>query len=103
LLAAAQRRCKRFREHRAELIGLKGIFVDDPKELGAAWDEALAADRPIVLEVKTNRDRPLAPHVTLKEAKKFMFALSKDEDAGQVIRDRARQVVNGVLHREDKD
>ena len=29
----------------AELIGLKGIFVDNPDRLGAAWDEALAADR----------------------------------------------------------
>jgi pyruvate dehydrogenase (quinone) len=27
----------------AELIGLKGIFVDDPERLGTAWDEALAA------------------------------------------------------------
>ena len=25
----------------AELIGLKGIYVDDPERLGAAWDEAL--------------------------------------------------------------
>jgi hypothetical protein len=30
-----------------------------------------------------------------------MFALSKDEDAGHVIRDTARQVANAVLHRED--
>jgi pyruvate dehydrogenase (quinone) len=30
----------------AELIGLKGIFVDDPDRIGAAWEEALAADRP---------------------------------------------------------
>ena len=30
----------------AELLGLKGIFVDEPEKVGAAWDEALAADRP---------------------------------------------------------
>lgn len=29
----------------AELIGLKGIFVDDPNRLAAAWDEALSCDR----------------------------------------------------------
>ncbi|MBW3560833.1 MAG: thiamine pyrophosphate-requiring protein, partial [Proteobacteria bacterium] len=29
----------------AELIGLKGIYVDDPERMGAAWEEALAADR----------------------------------------------------------
>ena len=43
----------------AELIGLKGIYVDDPEDLGRAWDEALSADRPVVLEVKT--DPEIAP------------------------------------------
>ena len=54
----------------AELIGLKGIFVDDPEGSGSAWDEALAADRPVVLEVKTDPEiAPLPPHISLKEAK----------------------------------
>ena len=88
----------------AELIGLKGIYVDQPKDLADAWDAALSADRPVVLEVKTDPEiAPLPPHITLKEAKKFMFALSKDDDAGHVIRDTARQVVNAVLRREDAD
>ena len=88
----------------AELIGLKGIYVDDPKDLGAAWDEALSADRPVVLEVKTDPEiAPLPPHISLKEAKQFMFSMTKDEDAGHVIRDTARQVVNAVLHREKSD
>jgi pyruvate dehydrogenase (quinone) len=54
----------------AELMGLKGIFVDDPEKLGAAWDEALAADRPVILECYTDPNvPPLPPHITLKEAK----------------------------------
>jgi pyruvate dehydrogenase (quinone) len=86
----------------AELIGLKGIFVDDPKDLSDAWKQALSADRPVVLEVKTDPEiAPLPPHISLKEAKKFMFAMTKDEDAGHVIRDTARQVINAVLHKED--
>jgi pyruvate dehydrogenase (quinone) len=88
----------------AELIGLKGIYVDDPKDLGDAWDEALAADRPVVLEVKTDPEiAPLPPHISLKQAKGFMFAMARDQDAGHVIRDTARQVINKVLHREDAD
>jgi pyruvate dehydrogenase (quinone) len=88
----------------AELIGLKGIYVDDPKDLGGAWDEALSADRPVVLEVKTDPEiAPLPPHISLKEAKQFMFSMTKDEDAGHVIADTARQVINKVLHREDAD
>jgi len=88
----------------AELIGLKGIFVDDPQDLGSAWDEALSADRPVILEVKTDPEiAPLPPHISLKEAKKFMFSMAKDEDAGHVIKDTARQVLNAVLHKEDAD
>jgi pyruvate dehydrogenase (quinone) len=86
----------------AELIGLKGIYVDDPKDLAGAWQEALSADRPTVLEVKTDPEiAPLPPHISLKEAKQFMFAMTKDDDAAHVIADTARQVVNKVLHRED--
>lgn len=47
----------------AELIGMKGIYCDDPERLGAAWDEALAADRPVLLDVKTDPEvPPLPPH-----------------------------------------
>ncbi|MGP0224464.1 thiamine pyrophosphate-requiring protein [Paenarthrobacter sp. NCHU4564] len=45
----------------AELLGLKGLRVDDPTKLGAAWEEALAADRPAVLEVLTDPNVPLLP------------------------------------------
>jgi pyruvate dehydrogenase (quinone) len=88
----------------AEQIGLKGLFVDDPDDVGAAWDEALAADRPVVLEVKTDREiAPLPPHISFKEAKAFMFSMAKDEDAGHVIKDTARQVVNAVLGKTGAD
>ena len=88
----------------AELIGLKGIYVDNPQDLGSAWDEALSADRPVVLEVKTDREiAPLPPHISLKEARKFMFSMVRDDDAGHVIRDTARQIVNAVLHKEKSD
>lgn len=88
----------------AELIGLKGIFIDDPKDLGAAWDEALSADRPVVLEVKTDPEiAPLPPHISFKEARGFMMSMTRDEDAGHVIADTARQVINKILHREDAD
>jgi pyruvate dehydrogenase (quinone) len=88
----------------AELIGLKGIYVEDPKDLASAWDEALSAEGPVVLEVKTDREiAPLPPHISFKEARKFMFSMARDEDAGHVIRDTARQVVNAILHKEKAD
>ena len=83
----------------AELIGLKGIYVDNPERLGAAWEEALAADRPVVLEVKTDPEvPPLSPHITLEQAKKFTSTLLKgDPDEVGVIRGTARQLLSAVL------
>jgi pyruvate dehydrogenase (quinone) len=84
----------------AEMLGLTGIFVDTPDNLGAAWDQALAADRPVVLEVKTDPDvAPLPPHVSLEQAKAFMLATSKEAGALQVLADTARQVLGGIRER----
>ncbi|AXE92502.1 thiamine pyrophosphate-requiring protein [Paraburkholderia terricola] len=83
----------------AELIGLKGIYVDDAEQMGAAWDEALAADRPVVIEVKADPNiAPLPPHVTLAQAKAFATTLMKgDPEQGNVIVETARQVLGAVL------
>ncbi|HDR9056240.1 thiamine pyrophosphate-requiring protein [Burkholderia vietnamiensis] len=83
----------------ATLVGLKGIYVDDPEQLGAAWDEALASDRPVVLEVKSDPEvPPLPPHVTLQQAKHLAQALVKgDPREANVIVETARQVLSAVL------
>ncbi|RDU97576.1 thiamine pyrophosphate-requiring protein [Trinickia dinghuensis] len=83
----------------AELIGLKGIYVDAPEAIGPAWDEAMAAGRPVVLEIKTDPDvPPLPPHVTLVQARKFMRTLMEgDPEEGSVIVNTAKQVMASVL------
>jgi len=83
----------------AELIGMKGIYVDDPERLGAAFDEALASDLPVLLEVKTDPNvPPLPPHITVKQAKAFASTLLQgDPEQGSVILDTAKQVLAGVL------
>jgi len=82
-----------------ELIGLKGIYVDRPEQMGAAWDEALAADRPVVLEVKTDPNvPPLPPHITLDQAKAFASTLLKgDPEESDVIKGTVREVLASVL------
>ncbi len=88
-----------FPYHRyAELIGLKGIFVNDPEKLGAAWDEALAADRPVILEVYADPNvPPLPPHIAFKDAKNFMSMIFDEPELGSVLKNSARQMLAGIL------
>jgi pyruvate dehydrogenase (quinone) len=83
----------------AELIGLKGIFVDDPERLGSAWDEALASDRPVVLDVKTDPNVPPLPsHVSMEQAAKFAKSLIKgDPDERSVILNTAKELLGTLF------
>jgi pyruvate dehydrogenase (quinone) len=78
----------------AELIGLRGICVDKPENLGDAWDHALTADRPAVLEVYTDPNvPPLPPHITFKQAKAYMSAvLHGDTDSVGIIKESVKQI-----------
>ncbi len=82
----------------AKLIGLEGIRVDDPERVGPAWDRALSADRPVVLDMVTDPNvPPLPPHITLKQARTFMGAmLGGEPEAGSVLADTARQLVGSL-------
>jgi len=83
----------------AELIGLKGIYVDRPDALGAAWDEALDADRPVVLEVKTDPEvPPMPPHITFEQAKHLTETLLKgDPRERNIIKETAKQVLASLV------
>jgi pyruvate dehydrogenase (quinone) len=82
----------------AEMVGLRGILVEDPERLGAAWEEAFAADRPVVLEARTDPNvPPLPPHVTLQQARAFMSSLWREPELGSVIANTARQVASRIL------
>jgi pyruvate dehydrogenase (quinone) len=86
----------------AELIGLKGIFVDDPERVGAAWDEALSADRPVILEAYTDPNvPPLPPHITLKDAKNFMFMMRDEPELGSVLKNSAKELLTSILPGKD--
>ena len=83
----------------AESIGLKGIHVDREDAVAAAWDEALAADRPVVIEFKTDPDvPPLPPHIKLEQAKAYLSALWQgDPDRSGIIRQTAKQVLGSLM------
>ncbi len=88
----------------AELLGLKGIYVDDPEQLSAAWDEALNADRPVILEARTDPNvPPLPPHITLKDARNFLSMLPSEPELASVLKNSAREMLASVLPGKDKD
>lgn len=89
----------------AESIGLKGIYVDREDQVAAAWDEAFAADRPVLIEFKTDPDvPPLPPHIKLEQAKKFATTLLHgDPNQGGIIKQSVKQVLSKVMPGPDKD
>ena len=89
----------------AESIGLKGIYVDREDQVAAAWDQAFAADRPVLIEFKTDPDvPPLPPHIKLEQAKKFATALLHgDPNQGGIIKQSVKQVMSKVMPARDKD
>jgi len=82
----------------AELLGLKGIFVDHPDRVAQAWQEALAADRPVILEAFTDPNvPPLPPHISLKDAKHFMMMMSSEPELGSVVKNTIKEVFAAVM------
>ena len=71
----------------ADLLGLQGIRVDRPEDVGPAWERALASPVPTVLEMVTDPEvPPLPPHITGEQTKAYMSALVKrDPEAIRMV------------------
>jgi pyruvate dehydrogenase (quinone) len=82
----------------ADLVGLRGIRIERPEQVGAAWNEALAADRPVLIEALVDPDvPPLPPHISLEQAKSFGLSLLKgDPAAGSVVKQAVQQMMPSV-------
>ena len=91
----------------AESIGLKGILVDRETDVAGAWEQAFAAERPVLIEFRTDPDvPPLPPHIKLEQAKKFASTLLHgDPNEGGIVVETAKQVLGALLpgHRKDKE
>ncbi|MBM7076520.1 thiamine pyrophosphate-binding protein [Micromonospora humida] len=82
----------------ARLLGLHGVRVDRPELVGAAWDEALAADRPCVLEAVVDPAvAPTAPEPALADLR----SLFADGHATRRIRDRMMAAERQIVEAED--
>jgi pyruvate dehydrogenase (quinone) len=86
----------------AESLGLAGIRVDRPEQIGPAWDRAFRSDRPVVVEAVTDPEvPPLPPHITFKQAKAFGSAILRgDPDWPAMIRQSYRDMIeNWIPHK----
>jgi len=76
----------------ARMLGLDGERIDDPEALGGAWDRALGAGRPFVLEVMADPNiPPLPPHTVDKQRGQVEEAIAKGDPEGGEARRGAEQ------------
>jgi len=82
----------------ADMLGLQGIEVDKPENISKAWDKALNADRPTVLDVKTDPDvPPLPPHINIEQAQKYTQTLLKgDPEEAGIIKQTFKDALEGI-------
>jgi pyruvate dehydrogenase (quinone) len=80
-------------------LGLRGIRVDDPAAIGDAWDQALSADRPALVEAVTDPNvPPLPPHITLEQAKEFASSIwSRDAESLGFIKQTIKDAAENFL------
>jgi len=85
----------------AETLGFKGIRVDKPDQVDAAWDEALKSDRPVVFEAVVDGNvATLPPHISREQAMHFLKAVRKgDPEERGMIKESVKQIIAGVMPR----
>jgi pyruvate dehydrogenase (quinone) len=73
----------------AATLGLQAITVTNPEDVGSAWDRALTADRPTVIDFHTDPDvPPIPPHATFAQMKDAARAmLTGDEDRWGIVKE----------------
>jgi pyruvate dehydrogenase (quinone) len=84
----------------AELVGLKGIRVDSPEQVGPAWDEALSAGGPVLIEAITDPEvPPLPPHIRFEQAKEMAHALPGDPARARIMKQSLKGKINELVNR----
>jgi pyruvate dehydrogenase (quinone) len=88
----------------AELLGLKGISMRKPKDVAAGWEEALSADRPVVINAYVDPEvPPLPPHIKFEQARNYAASLFKgDPHAYRAVKNSIKGMAQGYIPRRGK-
>ncbi|PYC87612.1 thiamine pyrophosphate-requiring protein [Streptomyces tateyamensis] len=89
----------------AQLFGLYGRRVERPEDVETAWRQALAADRPFVIDFRTDPAvPPIPPHANWDQVKATASAiLHGDSDRGSMVRQGLRAKLQDLLPGGPKD
>ncbi|MDN5924211.1 MAG: thiamine pyrophosphate-requiring protein [Xanthomonadales bacterium] len=79
----------------AELLGLKGLRMETPDDVDTVWDQALAAECPVVINAYTDPDvGPLPPHIGFEQAKGFLSSMLKgDPEAVHIVKQSMKEML----------
>lgn len=92
----------------AQRIGLDGVRVEKPEQVEAAWERALSADRPFVIDFRTDPAvPPVPPHAELDQIEAAASAILRgDSDSANVMKQgfksKVQEFLPGSRHRSDR-
>ncbi len=89
----------------ATSLGLQAVTVEDPDDVAPAWESALSAGRPALLDVHCNADvPPTPPRASVDQVRRTTLSLVKgDADAWGILAEALRTKVDGLFpsHRDE--
>jgi len=81
----------------ARMLGLHGIRVERAEDAGPAWDKALNADRPTLVELVVDANvPPLPPQVTRKQMQAYYEAIAKGDPDAEAIKAAIERQASGT-------
>ncbi|MFF1719731.1 thiamine pyrophosphate-requiring protein [Streptomyces sviceus] len=92
----------------ARSLGLGGMRIEKPQDVQGAWEAALAADRPFVLDFRTDPAvPPIPPHASFDQIEAAALSVLKgDSDRAAMVRQgfkaKVQEMLPGHRHREDR-
>ncbi|MBI1191433.1 MAG: thiamine pyrophosphate-requiring protein [Tepidisphaera sp.] len=84
-----------------ELLGLQGLRMEAPQQVDEVWEQALVADRPVVINAVVDPDVPPLPdHLELAQVQGYLGAiLHGDSRRVPMVRQSLRALAARYLHR----
>jgi pyruvate dehydrogenase (quinone) len=85
----------------AEMMGLKGVTMREPGDIVSGWREALASDRPVVVEAITDPEvPPLPPHIRFEQAQGYLSSIYHgDPKRVAMVRQSMKQVGEALVRK----